>query len=358
MPRLLIYEECLATHNRGPLADDALLFLDEGLAMVRAVAEDFSKLPGWQVRVPRAIELASETPAQVPWTWVETEGKFEDFLAREANVADVSLVIAPECGGLLQHRAQTVVAAGGKLLGPCPEWITLASDKTAVMARLSAIGICIPRGVCGTLRSLAEHSWNFPVVLKPNDGAGSADVQLVRDRSQLQALLHLREQPARLETLPVLWRCEEFISGQAASVAVLCGNSSQLTLRPSTQNIVFDEEGRATYRGGSLSLSPALESRAGVLAGSTIRALPPTNGYIGIDLILGEAADGSQDTVIEVNPRLTTSYLGLRAATDDSLADAMWRIAQGETVNIAWRPNIVEFTKQGQVTSRDDPSRR
>jgi len=324
--------------------------------MVLALAEDFSKLPGWQVRVPRATDLIATTPAHVEWTWVEASANVEDLLIREAAVADVTLVIAPEFDELLQQRAQAVVDAKGKLLGPSPEWIALASDKTAVLEHLDAHGIRTPRGICGTLGSLvkASKTHSYPLVLKPNCGAGAAMVELMIDSSQLIMSVLFTE----FLDEPPFYRCEEFIPGQAASVAVLCGPQGQLTLRSATQNIVFDERGRADYRGGSLSLSPALQARARDLAERTIRALPPTKGYIGIDLILGEVADGSLDTVIEVNPRLTTSYLGLRAATDDSLADAMWRIAQGETVNIAWRPNIVEFTKQGQVTTRDDPSRR
>ena len=42
----------------------------------------------------------------------------------------------------------------------------------------------------------------------------------------------------------------------------------------------------------------------------TCRALPGLRGYIGVDVILTE----SEAVVIEVNPRLTTSYLGVRAA--------------------------------------------
>ena len=51
-------------------------------------------------------------------------------------------------------------------------------------------------------------------------------------------------------------------------------------------------------------------------------------GYLGVDLILGTEAD--KDYVIEINPRLTTSYLILRQAAKENLAEAIiqWSLKQ------------------------------
>jgi predicted ATP-grasp superfamily ATP-dependent carboligase len=359
MPRLLIYEECLAAGTAGPLGAAAAHYLPEGLAMALAVAEDFSKLPGWQVRVARAAEFASLTPAEVPWQWISTHNDLEANLARVFHEASAVLVIAPECEGLLQQRAQLVVDVGGTLLGPSPKLIALASDKSAVLEQLSAKGILTPRGKRGSLASHIEWQLNFPVILKPNDGAGAGSVWRIPNHSELQSFImrHMFFAPIEFDEEEdehrAFWRCEEFVPGQAASVALLCGPAGAVALRPATQQIDFAEDGRASYQGGAMNLSPPLEARAQRLGLAVAAALPSTNGYIGIDLILGHAVDGSEDTVIEVNPRLTSSYLGLRAATDDSLANALWRIACGNSVDITWLPNTVEFTKQGQVTIRD-----
>ena len=353
MPRLLIYEECLAAGTQGPLGTEAELFLPEGLAMTRAVAEDFAKLPGWQVRVLRAAGFESLTPVSVPWQWVDPGSDLESTLSREAQAADVKLVIAPECDGILQQRAQSVASAGGKLLGPSPEFIELASDKTALLAHLARHDLRVPRGLCGPLSKLCTSALRYPIVLKPNDGAGAIDTMLLQKKHDLGVLMLLREKTLLLDPRPFIWRGEEFVPGKAASVALLCGPAGNQPLRPASQKILFTENGQISYQGAAMNLTLAEEARAKFLGQAVMNALPPTNGYVGVDLILGEAEDGSQDTVIEVNPRLTTSYLGLRAATIDSLAEAMWRISQGETMNINWLPNIVEFTKQGQVAIRD-----
>ncbi len=350
MPRLLIYEECLAAGTEGPLGEAAEQFLPEGLAMTLAVAEDFAKLSGWQVRVLRAAEFQTLTTDDVPWQWVDVRGDLNSTLDREASAADTTLVIAPECGGLLQQRAQAVIDAGGKLLGPPPEFIELASDKTATIQHLAKACFSVPHGMGGTLTELSDWKGPYPAVVKPNDGVGASDVRRVANRVALLATL---QELAATFPRQSLWRCEEFIAGQAASVAILAGPQNFAVLLPTTQTLEFVQQGFAHYQGGSVILDDPQQARAQIWGCQVWLVMPESRGYFGVDLILGAAADGSQDVIIEVNPRLTTSYLGLRRATHQSLADAWWRISQGETVNIAWLPNTVEFTKQGQVFIRE-----
>jgi predicted ATP-grasp superfamily ATP-dependent carboligase len=67
-------------------------------------------------------------------------------------------------------------------------------------------------------------------------------------------------------------------------------------------------------------------------------------------MVLGREADGSEDCVIEVNPRLTTSYVGLRAATRSNLADVMLRVSQGESASVDYLDRGVEFDSSGNVS--------
>ena len=65
---------------------------------------------------------------------------------------------------------------------------------------------------------------------------------------------------------------------------------------------------------------------------------------------LGREPDGREDAVIEINPRLTTSYVGLRAAATSNLAEAMWRVAQGEMQPIEFSDRAIEFDASGNVS--------
>lgn len=97
-----------------------------------------------------------------------------------------------------------------------------------------------------------------------------------------------------------------------------------------------------------------LADRATDLAEQCLAALPPARGYVGIDVIVGREADGSEDVVIEVNPRLTTSYVGLRAMTQDNLAKTLVDVAIGESATIDFNEDAFEFLSDGTVTKLGD----
>ena len=153
-------------------------------------------------------------------------------------------------------------------------------------------------------------------MLKPVNGAGSQDTYMVSGPYDAPPAYAW---PRRLES---------YVPGLAASVAMLCGPGGRISLAPCKQRI--SDDGRLRYLGGEMPLAAGLAERARSLAERALAAMPPAVGYVGVDLVLGREPDGSQDAVIEINPRLTTSYVGLRTAATSNLAEAMWRVAQGE----------------------------
>ena len=141
---------------------------------------------------------------------------------------------------------------------------------------------------------------------------------------------------------------QQFVTGQAASVAFLIGRRRTHALVPASQEI--SDDGRFRYLGGRLPLQEELAVRAKRIAVRAVKAVSGLFGYVGVDVVLGSAADGSDDVVIEINPRLTTSYVGLRALAVENLADLMLRLARGESVaKPRWRAGEVHFTAAGQV---------
>jgi hypothetical protein len=142
---------------------------------------------------------------------------------------------------------------------------------------------------------------------------------------------------------------QEFCPGRAASVAGLCGGGRRPELLPPCWQWL--EPPTFAYRGGEVIVARDLAERARRLASRALAALPPSRGYVGIDLVLGEPTDGSRDVVIEVNPRLTTSYVGLRRLAKSNLAEVMWLLATGTTANVTCRPRPLQFDTVGRVWS-------
>jgi len=70
-----------------------------------------------------------------------------------------------------------------------------------------------------------------------------------------------------------------------------------------------------------LPLSPVLNERAQQLALRAVGVVAGLFGYVGVDVVLGASNDA--DRVIEINPRLTTSYVGLRRLARFNLAEML-----------------------------------
>lgn len=318
----------------------------EGAAMVTALAVDFARIPGVEVVILCDPRAESSSFDRVETRVVRTVDERDSAFAAEVAASDATVLIAPECDGILLGCVEGVLRCGGKLLGPGPQLVALAADKHATAEYLARAGVPVPRGVVLGPRGNWPTNLSFPVVIKPRDGAGSQDLRLLRPP------LDADNWPPDHER----WRIEEFRPGLAASVAVLCGPAGHVVLHPCTQKLASDDTFK--YRGGALLLDEKLSPRANQLAAKTVALLPESCGYLGIDMVLGNSQDGSDDAVIEINPRLTTSYVGLRAATRDNLAEAMLAVAAGELPTLSWVSDALEFSADGAVTRSVSTARR
>ena len=305
MTRLFVYEYCTAEGLGREPSDPAHSLFREGRAMRDAVAADFTAVPGVTV-----VESADD--------------------------CDWAVIIAPEFGGLLLGKAESFTSAGCRLLGPTPAAIELTSDKFATFGHWQANGT--PTPLTRTADRVGEVP--FPAVLKPRDGAGSEGVYYCKSVGEAEN--RLRESGVYRRAMLV----QSFAPGTPASVAFLVGPRETVALAPAFQHLSADS--RFAYLGGELPIPPALSERAVTLGRRAISGVPGLLGYVGVDLILGDNDDGAEDLVIEINPRLTTSYVGLRALANTNLAGAMLRVASGEQVgDIRWSPGRIQFSPDG-----------
>jgi tyramine---L-glutamate ligase len=308
----------------------------EGTTMLEALAADLSRIENARVTVlrePRVLRLVLPRCEIID---VQSASSQREEFERLSAAADATILIAPEFDGILYKAARLAIACGGRLLSPTPEFIRIAADKHETCRRLAAAGVLVPKGIVLEPDAKLPADFDYPAVLKPVDGAGSQDIQLVVGPHD--------------EPWPYAWprRLEPYMPGLAASVAFLCGPNGRVPLQPCKQRISSD--GRLRYTGGELPMAAGLVERARTLGDRTLAALPATAGYVGIDLVLGRDPNGSEDFVIEVNPRLTTSYVGLRASAQGNLADAMVRVAAGESSELPFSELPLEFDVDGNVS--------
>jgi predicted ATP-grasp superfamily ATP-dependent carboligase len=308
--------------------------LREGAAMATALAADFAKISGCRVSLLRDVRLDTLAFSGCEVVEIQSPSEWSEEFDRLAAAADWSLVVAPEFDRILERTIERLDAAGGRSLNASREFITLASNKQRTAERLREEGIAAPHGVIfaeGEAKLPADFA--YPAVLKPVDGAGSQDLYIVAS--------HRDEPPS------YAWerRLEEFKPGRAASVAAICSEASTTMLPPCSQRL--SDDARMTYLGGALIAEPALADRASQLARRALAAMPSARGFVGVDLVLGSSAHGDDDAVIEINPRVTTSYVGLRQAVDQNLAQMLLKAVNGEPVAITVRNSNIEFAADG-----------
>jgi predicted ATP-grasp superfamily ATP-dependent carboligase len=324
--QIFVYEYTCAS---GPTSHPLSAALQaEGWAMLAALLEDFR-------RIPKVETVTLLTGCCGP----EEEIAFR----RLAGTADFTLVIAPEFDDILRSRCRWVVESGGRLLGPSLDAIKLTGDKLALGRHLRDRGIPTPES---RLFSIGEAcaDGQFPVVWKPRYGAGSQATFLVQNAAELNACVGV----AQAEGWQGEALVQPFVPGQAASVAFLLGPGAGIPLVPAAQRL--SDDGRFHYLGGTVPLPVELSTRVLRAAQGALATVPGLQGYVGVDLVLGRAEDGSEDVVIEINPRLTTSYVGLRVLAETNLAEAMLHVVTGETLpRLVWRSGVVHFDAKGAI---------
>lgn len=294
--RLFLYEHVTACCEEGGTFPPSLV--REGRAMFDAFLTDAHALPALDVRTGPASAF--------------------DKLAREA---DAALLIAPETDGVLEQLARRTLALGCPLLGSTPEAIRLTSNKRTLATWWEQASVRTP--TCWPAHAVPADRC---CVLKPVDGAGSQDMHLAAPGTV-----------APTETRLI----QEYVRGVAASVSFLIGPHVCLPLLAGEQQLAPDT---FEYLGGAFPLTEALAQRTIACASHAVQAVPGLRGFVGVDVVVGE-----RDTwAIEINPRLTTSYIGLRAMTSTNLVDVLLHIAADQPFDPpTWHPHRLRFAPDG-----------
>ncbi|WP_442481413.1 ATP-grasp domain-containing protein [Aeoliella sp. SH292] len=331
---IFVYEWVCGGGFLGRGESPPVSLVTEGSAMLSGICADFAKYDGVQVQTIAERDSTISLDDRVQSCIVRDRDELRAAFAELVDATDWTLLIAPEFEGILLGLADHVVEQGGKLLSPSPEFIAIASDKQSTAERLHAARVNVPRGTVLMPGERCPGGFRYPAVLKPLDGCGSLGVTKV-------------EATDRVPGGTGAYRLEEFAVGVPASVLSICGEGQVVSLEPCLQRLVG--EGDFSYLGGALPLPDALRERAIRLATAALQAMPAAVGFVGVDMVLGEADDGSQDVVIEINPRCTTSYVGLRAAYDVNLAELLLAVSNGEQVEQPTVVRRVEWDATGQV---------
>ena len=334
---LLVLEWCCSGLGGDPASLPGSL-VREGLAMLRGVLESLRSTRDIQAKTILHPHLSRQLSPdlQVPHNFEIRY--FEIPWAQLAQSFETLWPIAPETDRILLDLVSHTRPLFGNLLAPGTSLIEMATDKKKTFEHLNAKGLPTPETISpGEIpRTHLGQVSHAPWVLKRRDGAGSQDMRLLEHPSEA-ADLNANE-----------WILQPLVSGKPVSQAILGGPKGCWFCPPCFQTISSD--GAFTYQGGETPIPPDLAYRTRILAERLVATLPSWQGWLGVDMILGER--GEHDRILEINPRLTTSFIGLDHAAGGNLAATIVRHALGlETAPPQFSPTRVVFDASGKLTS-------
>lgn len=322
--KILLFEWFLgggALYDSQPVAEDESMLL-QGLAMWQALRADF-QAAGHRVHGTLDYRLQNRIES-TDLRILRTGSTLPRVLEEQAQAADAILLIAPESGGRLLTAVNWLTEHASRMISPRRELVALGSSKHATSEWLRTHGVQSFAGV----HWQAGQSWPpplaLPAVIKPDDGAGGVGLTIVNEWTDAPA-------PADGE-----WRCEPRLFGLPVSLAAICHPQGFVMLEPVQQ--LFSPQQFGAFIGGQYPVSDPVRILARKLVGAAIRSLPDPVGFIGFDMVI-DAAQGAA-TIIELNPRLTCSYLGLRQRCGTNLATLL---LEPNSEVIAWGDQPLEF---------------
>lgn len=308
--KVIVYEYVSGGGYAGQLIPPAVL--SEGFGMLRSVVADF-KAAGHEVTVLLDARLSKLNPpldaqCTVP---IFYPGEPEKFLSRIAQINDAIYIIAPETRKTLQSLVEIAEKTGKISLNSESSTIKKVADKTVFYETVQKFATTPKTVVLNMDDDLAKtkqtinEELGYPVVLKPADGVSCSGLSLVTQETQLaNALIKIIAESSSKRFI-----AQEFIHGEAASISLISTGKKAMAISLNKQNIILaDSDAASSYEGGVVPFDHRLKQEAFKIAEKVAEAFNGLKGYLGIDFVLTE----NKAFVVDVNPRLTTSYVGLR----------------------------------------------
>jgi predicted ATP-grasp superfamily ATP-dependent carboligase len=295
----------------------------EGYAMLRTIIEDFKKL-GFQITT--LLDIRIEFLSQyLKADKIKLINKNDDYIKKYTDCVKESsycFIIAPEFSNILYNLTKIAKDNKKTVLSIDLEGIWLGTSKLKTYNFFLENKVNTPQTYAIPFKKKIDLEFilqkfdtlGSPVIIKPDDGVGSESIFYFETKAQI---IHFFEDSNEKFDLSRNYILQEYIDGENLSVSIINGVSSkkpkamnQIILSINAQIIKFkDSVSDSIYLGGFTPivdyelLKDCLEKILKSMDLSSFR------GYFGIDFI--RKADNSI-YFIEINPRLTTSYIGIR----------------------------------------------
>ena len=322
--QILVYEHVSGGGFAGKPVSPT--FLSEGYAMLRALAADF-KAAGHSVATLLDSRLAEFNPPLEADCVARVTSSLELDAAFEASVesAEATLIVAPEIAGVLESFVRKTERLGVASLNCNSSTIYTVANKPMLLEHAKKQGVDVPKSLVvhihepiSSIAKSVSEKLGFPAIFKPMIGFGCSKISIVNDESQVESAVAKMSASSSIET----FLAQEIVRGVATSVCIYSDGDEALPVSLNKQNVTLATPASdSSYDGGLVPLDspPAQKTKAFFVAKKIVESIRGLRGYIGVDIVLKDGIP----ILIEVNPRLTTSYVGLRMVSGFNPAQAL-----------------------------------
>jgi predicted ATP-grasp superfamily ATP-dependent carboligase len=293
----------------------------EGYGMLRSIILDFKKL-NFKISTlldHRIIFLASYLKADsIKETRVEDN--YIELFNVEVKKCDYCFIIAPESSNILYELTKIVRDNNKKILSIDLDGIELGSSKFTCYEYFKASSVNTPQSFIIPIKKdtldldfiiRKYNQLNCPIIVKPDDGVGAESIFYFNSENQIHNFFTSQSNLIDSERNYIL---QEFIEGEDLSISLIAHkdllekfDKNHQILAINSQYInINNEKAKSEYFGGYTPVNNLNIHISNILEKLDLTKF---NGYFGIDFI--RKADNSI-FFIELNPRLTTSYIGVR----------------------------------------------
>jgi predicted ATP-grasp superfamily ATP-dependent carboligase len=306
----------------------------EGRLMLQALLDNLTAIDGIEPVVMLDERLTGSVNAVGKSTVIigPEHDVMEEF-TRLAEQCDAVWPVAPEFDGILQGLCQAVELSGRILLTSPASAVAMTGNKLRTYERLMQHDIATIATYSFDTAEYRSGEW----IVKPIDGVGCAESYLIEDRQDFAAISSQSQDKTRFIFQP-------HIQGEKTSLSCLFKQGQGWLLCVNLQRFeIINKQYQLTecVVNYQADFSPYQN-----LVAAIAQAFPELWGYAGIDLI--ETAE--QIYVLEINPRLTTSFTGIYDGLGINVAQQVLRLLNGEPqVNPAHNQSIAVKVRESDA---------
>ncbi|MCK4841795.1 MAG: ATP-grasp domain-containing protein [Methylococcales bacterium] len=316
--RLLVFEFIVGGGFSQQLLPESLA--KEGELMLKTLVDELALLADLEITV--FIDWRFESlvlSGNVNKIVVSSQQSVFELLSEYVERFDYVWPIAPEMESILQEISVLIEEKNSHLLNSSAKAVAVCSDKWATYRRLKSNKVSVVESY--QLQQFDEKI-DLPWVIKQRDGVGCINNYLISTQSEFDTVNSQINKKSDYLLQP-------YIKGQSLSLSclfnkgegwIICCNQQQISVK----------QGRFELKACLVNI----DTLNGIqqyqqLVDQVAHAIPGLWGYVGIDIIQPEFAE---PLVLEINPRLTTSYVGIYQALGFNVAKAVINLIDGDPV--------------------------